>query len=400
MTLWNRIINRVRRTFGRDAEAIVPAGSQRSRARQKWHGGSATRSGREDDREILDTFVRDPAYARAIFDLCRTCPEAATAIEAIKDAVLTDPTGDEVGFQIVATNPAHQPILDRLLRRVIGGTKLERAIIESLEFGNSYGAIVFEKANTDIGYRIQKIAFRPPWEMYRHEDDNAILQAFEQREHESDTSPVIYDPIEIIHWRFRVDRLYGRSLFHESLDDWFALQQVMDDLVAGSREVGINALAHEMPQGKGLKYRLDYAEAHAKEGRFGAIANYYLDHGAKVSRVSSSSPDLTALISTFQLLQRRIVMKSSLPPYLLGLTQAGAQDMMSLPTNQFARKIASVRMAFSAGLRQICDTELACHGIPNDQWDYSLIFPKTVVNVYEDSVDLDTQVDDMSNPDR
>ncbi len=395
--LFKKIANRIR---GAKPSNIDPPGTQRPARKERWHDTTVP-SGRDYDNEIDDIPVRSPDYAIAVMDLCRNCPEAAAAIDTIVHATLTDPTGDEVGFTATADEGYSniQAILDRVMNDAVGGLKSQQALFDLLEGGNAFATPLLEVAPNETGYRLRGLSFRPPWEMFRIEDKHGNLQGFEQRAYTHDTDAEFYHPLACIHWRFRQRKLYGRSLFHESIQDWADLKEVKTDLIRGARAVGLNPMVHTMPEGSGSFYREEYQKAHQASLRTGAVAHIYLDYGATVGRVNTSDPDLEALQSTMEILQRRIILKSHVPPYLMGMIQAGAQDLATQPAHQFARFISNLRMCFSQGIRQAIDLELALHGVPREQWKYQLQFPKTVINPYEPQSDLnnpqllDTQPD-------
>ena len=374
--IWRRLFDRVTRFGRRNTEArIKPPGS----LRPIELGGVTQNPSRRDrhyDEEIEDRFVRSPEYGAACTGMVRNCPEAASAIATIVQASLFGVNGDAVGFYAESPDRAVNDIIERVVREVLGGMRLERALYELLEGGNSFATPLLEYAPSSTGYRLSGLAYRPPWEMFRMEDNNGFLLGFEQRRYRSANDTEYYHPLACCHWRYRTQKLYGRSLFHESLDDWDDLQQIQSELVRAAQSIGINPTVHEMPAGRGSVYRQDYADRFFEEqAANGAVGHIFVDHGVKVGKAGSGDPDLKALQSTFEMLQRRIILNSHVPAYMFGLESAKANNLSGAPNEQFVRFIRHIQTCLSQGIRFLIDLELALHGVDRDRWVYDIVFP-------------------------
>ena len=376
---WQRLFDKIVRFVAQQKPArIDPPGSSRSVALSGLDGiGEATtRTAREWDEESQDRYVRSPQYGAACTEMVRNCPEAASAIATIVQAALFGVQGDAAGFIGASPDREVDDVIQRVIKECIGGMRLERALHELLEGGNSFAVPLLEYAPTSTGYRLAGLAYRPPWEMFRLEDNNGRIMGFEQRRYRAEAAPVEYHPLACCHWRYRTQKLYGRSLFHESLDDWADLQQVQSDLVRASRAVGLNPTVHTMPAGRGSVYRQKYADGFMEEqNRYGAVAHLFVDHGIQISKANNSDPDLKALQSTFEMLQRRVILKSHVPPYMFGLETGKANNLSGAPNEQFIRFIKHVQSCLSEGIRFFIDLDLALHGIPRERWDYTVSFP-------------------------
>ena len=350
----------------------------------------ATLLERKYDLEIKEYPVRDAGRARQLIEMVEFCPEVATAINEISDSVWSSADGDDQGFAIAPTLNDNQtpidPEIDRILGRVvdevIGGSELEPAAERILAYGDAFLNLGVNTRKM----RIERILFLPTWECFRIEDNQAQLLGFEQRRSLFDQDANQFHPLTCVHFRYRRKVLYGRSLFEESWQDWENLKDATEDLANASRAIGINPNLHIMPDCADEKYRGDYKRAYEEKRRRGVVTDFYLMNSADIRKLSQANPDLKALADTVLFWRSRLVMRSRVPPWLLGLPSMGAREIAGQPALAYARFINRVRMSVAEGIRQICNLELALNGIDKSRWQYRVIFPKIYTNPYAEQL--------------
>jgi hypothetical protein len=360
--------------------------------------------GRNYDLEITEFPVRDSKKARQLIEMWEYCPEIATAISEISDSVWSSDDGDDQGFTISTTLNDNVTSIDKnvysilleFINNFLHDTK--PAIERLLMYGDAFANIGLDVKNKTIN----KVLFLPTWEIFRIEDnqgnlgmlgENGQIIGFQQRKYltvnsnnlwqdDNGRTEISYHPLSIVHWRKDRKTLYGRSLFYQSTGDWDALKASIADLQNACRAIGINPNLHIMPECADEKYRADYKAAYEYKKSLGSVFDFYLMNGADIKKLSSGNPDLTALANTVLFWRARIVMQSRVPPYLMGLPAQGARDLAGQPALAYARFINSVRMCFAQGIRQLCNLQLLLKGIPKEQWNYRIIFPKIATNPY------------------
>lgn len=321
------------------------------------------------------------------------CPEVSAAILEISDSVWSSDDGDDQGFTIAKTlddnetkiDKQVEKILQRLIAEVIGGITLEPSAERILAYGDAFASIGVNTRKMQI----DRLLFLPTWEVFRIEDNSGQLLGFQQRRSLLDNDSLDFHPITIAHWRYRRKTLYGRSLFYESIPDWEHLRAATEDLAAAARAVGTNPNIHIMPEcAQDSEYVTTYKERYEERLKQGIVTDFYLMHGADIRKLSTINPDLAALASAVLMWRSRIVMKSRVPPWLMGIPAIGAREIAGEPARAYSRFINRVRMSVSAGIRQLCDLELALAGIPREKWQYRLIWPK--IRVWGDVAELDS----------
>jgi hypothetical protein len=396
--LWNNITS------------VIPIlGRQRSISTYNYLDDT-TAIGRAYDLEISEYPVRDSEKAHKLIEMWEYCPEIATAIEIITNDVFSSDDGDDQGFAIgeflnddvTPINPKVKILLEDLIERLIGGLELERAVERILIYGDAFASLGIDFSKK----KILKLLFLPTWELFRIEDNYGNLIRFEQRRYLANSfenkyknfqenikqgEAIMFHPLQIVHWRFRQKNLYGRSLFFESISDWNNLKASTDDLAFASRSVGINPNIHIMPDCVDEDYRKAYKLAYEEKKKQGMVTDFYLMCGADIKKLSQANPDIKALSDTVLMWRTRIVMKSHVPPWLMGLPTIGARDIAGQPALAYARFINKIRMNLTVGIRQICDLELALNDIPKEQWKYKIIFPKIATNPYGNNAIIDDE---------
>lgn len=405
--------NLLTRIWGAITNLIPIRGRQRSLTNYNYLDDT-TAIGRNYDLEITEYPIRNQEKAIQLIEMWEYCPEIALAIEIITNDTFSSDDGDDQGFaiggflndDITPINPRINEILNNLLDRVIGGLKLERAVERMLIYGDSFASL-----GIDFGRKeIEKILFLPTWEMFRIEDNQGNLLRYEQRRYLSNTferpvsttefdnskfgDAIAFHPLQIVHWRFRRKSLYGRSLFYESVSDWEYLKESTRDLASACRATGINPNIHIMPDCADEDYRKAYKTAYEAKKASSMVTDFYLMNGADIKKLSTVNPDITAISNTVLTWRSRIVMKSHIPPYLMGLPNIGAREIAGQPALAYARFINKVRMNLTEGIKYICDLELALNDIPKEEWKYKIIFPRIATNPFGNNAIID---DETSN---
>jgi hypothetical protein len=361
-----------------------------------------------DPREIP---FRNSLYAAELLKFCEYSPEAATATEIISDYALSSQDGDEKGFAIVENTekpfPVTVAIAKALQERVMGGTYLQTAIDRFIENGDCFG-------NLDINIKKREIVglqFLPTWQVFRieasdlRELDKGIangeinsnqLMYFEQWKKPNDQSPLILHPMTVIHWRWKQKFKYGVSHYHQCLEDASRLEQAIEDLMVTSHAIGYNPNVHTMPPGADETYKKSYKQDYESRLKDGAITDIFLLAGGDVQKAGANwNPFMTNLKDNINLWRTRISMKSRIPPWLLGGELRGIRDLGGQPALSFAVFIGSVRMCLATGIKQIIDTELALKGIPKEEWEYKLVFPKIYTNPFEEFDSNKSGIEDL-----
>lgn len=357
-------------------------GSQRSRVRQ--FGSLTSRSKDEYDLEISEYPVRDALRAREIIEMKEYCPEVATAIDWLRGDCPSSNDGDDRGVAIPDRDRYDNPVDAQVLQvardhleRVWNPSNLEMALERLIGDGDFFAELSMQLRGER---QVNGLMFLPTWEMFRVEPQG-VLQGFEQRRYLVDSDPIRFAPLKVVHGRYRRKNLYGRSLFLESLDDWVRLKEATEDLSQAARQIGINPTLHKMPEGTDKPTKDAYADEHDMALADGVITHYYLMPGVELEKLSTGNPDLKALVETIMQWRSRIVMKSGVPPYLLGLPAQGARDIAGQPALAYSRRVNDIRMKLSESIRQTINTELALKQIPQTLWNYRITWPKFSLNV-------------------
>lgn len=344
---------------------------------------------RQYDLEITEFPIRDANIARKLIEMIEYCPEVATCTDIIVSDVFSSEDGDDQGFAISQTlnddvtpiDPAIYKILCDFIQRVVPGLALDPYCRRIIDYGDAFSAIGVNLEQMQI----DRLLLLPTWEMFRVESNQGILSHFEQRRYLSDGNAIPFHPLQICHWRNRRKLLYGRSIWRESLQDWENLKAATQDLARLSRQIGVNPNIHVMPSNCDDDYRLRYKTAYEAKLASGMVTDFYLMCGADVKKVANFNPDLKASSDNVLAWRSRIVMRSRVPPYLIGLPSIGAREIAMQPSLAYARYINSIRMVLTEGISQMCNLELALKGIPKDRWKYRIVWPRIITNPFAPS---------------
>lgn len=346
--------------------------------------------GRKYDLEISEVPVRDAVFGYLYLEMIEHCPLIAAAIQNWTLDCWASIDGDDQGFAVAPTlndnetpiDPEVERILNRLIDEVIGGTSLEPCVERIL--GRGDGNAFLSIGINPRQRRIERILFLPSWELFRVETNKGELLAFEQRRHISDNDPITFHPLTCVHWRYRRLNLYGRGLFHESVYwDYLPLKEARKDLMAATRATAVNPRVHQMPDCTDESYRQEYIERYEARKAKGPITDFYLMPSGKVDQLSSTNPDLKGLLDICKYYEEGLARRSLLPAWRLLIDYAGAKDIASQPALASARFVNNLRQHVTAGIKHLCNLELALHGYPKEKWQYRIVWPKIFVNEYE-----------------
>lgn len=354
---------------------------------------------RDWDREIEEIPVRNPRVARALIEMFDRCDLVGSAVSRIVRDVFSSQDGDDIGFAIADTlndnrtpvDPEVKSVLDAFISEVIGGKTLAPIVRKFLLFGDAFVEPIVH-IDRAPGY-IQRFTLLPTWDMFRIELNDGRFLGYEQRRFPADRSGVAFSPVEIVHWRFQRQHLYGRGLFYDSIEAWEKAKATCWDLSKATRNVGINPTVHELPESEysDARRRAYRQEVENRRRLEGTITDFYTKEGGKLYKLSSSDPDLSGLVTVIDKYRSWIIQRSQVPSYLLGSHEGGAQrDIATQPALAYARFIGDVRGVLAEGMRQLCNIELALHGIQEDRWQYRFVFPKIIVNPWDVNDETDS----------
>lgn len=378
--LWRTLTGYVRALF---------RGSQRPLVQSSiYHGSPQTARARNYDLEIQEFPIRDAERARSLIEMVEWCPEIGTATGWIVDDVLSSEDGDDQGIVVSQELIDHTPIDPQVyqiatdaITRIFPVSNLEVIAKRVVNWGDAFASLALDTSKNQVS----GLMLLPTWEMFRVESQGELL-GFQQRRRISDEDPdYTFIPAEVVHWRYRRENLYGRSLYYESIEDWERLKRSTDALALACDAVGVNPNNHIMPEGTTPEQLQDYQSRHEQRLADGLITDYYLMPGQDIRKLSAVNPDLQALADTVLFWRKRIVMKSRVPPYLLGLPAEGARDISGQPAMAYARFINRVRMSLSEGILQVLFTDLWLKGINPDLWlnKICLVYPKIVTSAVQ-----------------
>lgn len=387
----NKLLENIWQSIAGYTKALI--GGQTKPLSQQYRSDSLY--GRKYDLELKEPIVRSDGRTRELVAMVENSPEVSLALDLRREAIWSNPTGDDQGWDIAPTlndnvtpiNPEIYKILQRLREDVIGGFALNAGPELLMAWGDWFLSIGI---NFRLS-RIERVLFPPTFEMFRIETVSGELLGFQQRKRlssESESETLNFHPITCAHarYRWRSPHLYGRSLFAESIDDWLRLEGLKSDLQSGARATGINPNIHTMPCEYSDSQVDEYRAAHKQRlAMGGTITDYYLMNGAQVSKLSNTNPDFSGLIAVLKEFQLMIARKSKIPLYLMGYTWGGANDIATQPMLNYARSLNADRMLVTYSIiKHLCNLELALHDFPKEQWQYRIIWPKLHVSQFEE----------------
>ena len=362
------------------------------------------------DRDLDEVPFRDPRYARELMNFVDHNPEVDTAQEIFSDYALGSEIGDERGFAITENEfhpfPRTVAIAQELQRRILYSVDFQMVVDRFMRYGDCFGniAIDFDKM------QITGFQLLPTWQTFRVEAGDIVghntmvqdgklssgeLIRFEQWRRMNDADPIILHPMNVVHWRYRQKNKYGRSHYRVAIEDGGRLDRAIEVLEAVSSEIGYNPTVHVMPSGSDSLYKQQYKAEFQERLKLGPVTHIFLESGAGISRVGQLPANETSLRDNVELWRSRIGMISRIPPWLLG-ERRGLRDLGAQPALSFSIAVGSVRICLAKGLKQIINTELALQGIPKNEWQYNIQFPKIYTNPFAEQ---DTNLEGIEDND-
>ncbi|MBD2465719.1 hypothetical protein H6G89_32545 [Oscillatoria sp. FACHB-1407] len=345
--------------------------------------------------------TRSPDLAKQIIDLVNHCPEAGVALEVLCAYALSSGTGDELGFAVLPDENDPRPNTVKIARAVIdrvGDIWLWWQVIwRFLAWGDAFGLMEIDTK----AMQVEALRLLPTWQIHAIPDETTgQIIHYEQRfggrrEH------AVIQPLSMVQWSYNRRYLYGRSLYREALPDWAKLKDVDQDLSDASREAALQPNVHIMPPGADENYKQAYKSDHEARKKKGIVPDIYLLQGAEVKKpmgLPSSFP-LTGFLDHHLMRRARIAMRSRVPPYLLGIDSKFAKEISMQPAIAFVVQVGLVRQLFSAGLRQLINTELALKNVSPNNWVYRIVFPKINVNPYAELIEEDVDQPGVTDSD-
>ena len=362
------------------------------------------------DRDLDEVPFRDPRYARELMQFVDFNPEVDTAQEIFSDYALGSEIGDERGFAITENEfnsyPRTVAIAQELQRRILYSVDFQMVVDRFMRYGDCFGniAIDFDKM------QITGFQLLPTWQTFRVEAGDIVglnqmvqdgklssgeLIRFEQWRRMNDADPIILHPMNVVHWRYRQKNKYGRSHYRVAIEDGGRLDRAIEVLEAVSSEIGYNPTVHVMPSGTDNIYKQQYKAEFQERLKLGPVTHIFLEQGAGISRVGQLPANETSLRDNVELWRSRIGMISRIPPWLLG-ERRGLRDLGAQPALSFSIAVGSVRICLAKGLKQLINTELALQGIPKNEWQYNIQFPKIYTNPFAEQ---DTNLEGIEDND-
>jgi hypothetical protein len=329
--------------------------------------------------------VRDSQRASELHEMRELCSEVGTSINMLCDDALSHLSGD-AGIAVkdfvddakqVPIDPATKVIVQSFLYEKATPSEIRPWIDEYLSTGDCFVELVYESDMSGI----RGFLHLPVWELFRVESNSGQLLGFEQRRNLS-AEGRSFHPIQIAHFRYQRQKLYGRSLFEELRADWQGLKSAEEDWARACRELGTNPLVHYMPPCADEAYRKKYTTMHKARMALGTINHYYLDAEAKIANATTMQPNLQFLFDRVDQKRRKFFQRARIPPWLVGIAQNGAKEIAGLPGESFARHINSIRQTLTDGLAYALEIELALNGITGDRARFRLSYPEIIVNPY------------------
>jgi hypothetical protein len=403
---------------GSGGEDVETLGSIYPLTYQLHNNHGADLQSRFYDQEIPDEIpVRNHKQARQLQEMFCDGGLLDTSVCEIVDACVASTDGDDRGWVISNTangrpiNPNVEFVLQRLYENVIGGAKLNPAIFQVLQYGDSFGSIGLDFSDSNRLGRIATLEWLPTFEMFRVEREDFLKNGgvhktiyFEQRRYLSDENIVQMPYWSIVHFRFRhKGKKYGNALFSGDAcyRYWRSLRDAESDLAIASRNVGVTPLAHIFPANFSQERMKAYRnEITRKRQQDGIITDYYLPEGGKIGGVAGIGGDLSGLINAVDHWRKVLATQSRVPVYLLGVKTEGAQDLSQQPALAYSRLLNSLRADITVGIRHLCDLELMLHGIDPSAPEnaYEILWPKIVINSFEEFLsDESSQIPDTED---
>lgn len=357
------------------------------------------------DLEIPEIPIREPSLAHQLLEMATYCYEVRHTSSILVNDVFCSSDGDTQGWTIADTlddneTPVNAELkaiaLDLINRHqnhekmIIGGDELKKALDWTLNYGDCFLEIAIEREGIGRNdYGISKSLYLPTWEMFRQESDRGDLLGFEQRRHISSHDPsYFFYPHQIVHFRYEPSRLYGNSLFFQSLQYWGKLKEATENLANAARDLGINPNLHILPEGFTQSHLQQYKGNYENTKQGGMITDIYTASGIEIRKMANINPDLTSLINNV-LQWRYYMIPPGVPTYLFPGLQAegGTKELSREPARAYSRYRYKLCQLISKGIKQMIDTEVilkkGLDWYSQNARGYRIIFPQWQIDGME-----------------
>ena len=359
----------------------------RQNSASQW-ANSVTIEARNYDLEITELPVRDTSKARELIEIREHCAEAGTAVMRLSGDVFSSSDGDDYGVIVSelavdesALDPEVLDISRACLRRVLPLSTLKMAVDRLLSYGDAFGELQIDFRTSSR--EIVGLQMLPTWEIFRVVEGGNLTR-FEQRRFLQDRNAIAFHPVEIVHWRFQLDHLYGRSLWMQSIEDWVNFKQSINNYIRAGNEIGVNPWVHTMPENTTAQDANTYRRNHEDRLKKGIATNLYVNYGGSIAKAANNDPDLSALEDQVKLFRDRLIARSGLPAWMFNVFHQGAMNLAEQPSLAYARYVNGIRGVLSEGIKQVLHTELALKGIPEERWKDQIVlaYPKIYSSVH------------------
>lgn len=322
-------------------------------------------------------------------------PVAGAGLDLLCSFTLSSLEGDEVGIAVKPIETQRHIHKSKILREVnqlFSGFKSEdlRTIVwRFLAWGDCFASVVMN----DDGQLAPRIL--PTWQVHLEADEwtGEITRVVQKRP--GFDKPRDVDMDSFVHWAFRKNHLYGRSVFYESRDSARFYKQNSEDLAILSRESAIIPLIHEMPEGADEMFLEAYRRDHKQQLKYGPVSDIYVFNGASVSKAGSlGSASIAGMLESIKLRRLELAVATHLPLDLFGIldNNPSATDMMMQPAMIFKNFVGQIRMILAEQLYKRINKVLLERGY-RPPYPYLLVFPEIRLNPWKEEIpdkDLDS----------
>lgn len=363
--------------------------------------GFGSRQFQTDLVEFPECPTRSPEVANKL-QIAVDNPVGGPALAITCDFALGSGEGDEFGLALIASNESPRTISGRMLktaRYALSGFTIEdywRIIWRFLAWGDCFANVIEDSAE-----RLKPILL-PTWQIHLECDEwnGEVIRATQGRPGMLRENYREIDLRSLVHWCYRKNHLYGRSIYHEVAEEAEWYRQNSLDIMTASREAALVPNIHLMPEGADSDYLEAYKRDHMAEKKRGPIADIYLRYGAGLQKPFGGVAQfpLNGMLEAIRWRRVEIAVASRVPMYLLGIDGYGVKGMALAPGMAFRTHVGWVRLILAQGLRQCIDRYLMARDF-KPPFDYHIQFPRLDLNVLEQVVHHDTNAPGIHDTD-
>ncbi len=331
-------------------------------------------------------------YSRDLLEMIEWSPEARTALSFLSRDPFMEREGRIGSWQVGKTiggdakvNPNVIAVANELKNRrygkqlILGGLRLQEAARQALGTGDSFLQLAIEKEGITRGrYCISRSLYMPPMSMFVGEDEVGDECGYYQRL--DDGVEIPFSPLKILHFSYERRRLYGESIFFQSIPGWRKLKRTAPATEKIVTQNGVAPWVHTMGSTATERDRENYERKHQAERANGFLSDIYVPHGATVRKAEGNVSGISETVNYEQQLIKRMI-PLGLPAYFfssLSNTEPNAREIAGQPAMLYARTIASIRSMLGEQIRWALDIEL-CLAFGHDfvvQNPYDIVWPK------------------------